>query len=322
MAKRPELMITNGRLAGKCFVVKSGGLRLGRSSSNDIRVPDEELSRNHCLFEAVGETGIRLTDLASANGTILNGKSLGGASVALNVGDVIEVGETVVEVVDENGSVRGNSENRSGIVTPNPHSPLANVLRAFVVVLSAAAIYLVLNLKWSHEVPPPVKAMDEDPSVREVRYEKVEADSEGIFRFEMTFSRDGVLRVQVDDVPKENLHLSKSNPLGETACKTLNEILSFRTVKDLDREYVGDEPDPPALNSWTLTVVYENRSRTIRVVNTQEPTAFRALREKLDAFSKTELGVWATRYSRDRLALREPTENVLDVEDRVKEKSR
>ena len=39
--KRPELMIMNGALNGQRFEVKEGGLRLGRSSSNDIHIPDE-----------------------------------------------------------------------------------------------------------------------------------------------------------------------------------------------------------------------------------------------------------------------------------------
>ena len=75
MGKRPDLLVTNGELAGKTFSVGAGGLRLGRSSSNDIHIADEELSRNHCLFEAVGDDVVRLTDLASANGTILNGRA-------------------------------------------------------------------------------------------------------------------------------------------------------------------------------------------------------------------------------------------------------
>ena len=38
-------MIMNGALNGQRFEVKEGGLRLGRSSSNDIHIPDEELLR-------------------------------------------------------------------------------------------------------------------------------------------------------------------------------------------------------------------------------------------------------------------------------------
>ena len=61
------------------------------------------------------------------------------------------------------------------------------------------------------------------------------------------------------------------------------------------------EPDPPALESWSLRVVYSSRVRTVKVVNTQEPEAFRAIRERLEAFSKSELGVWAIQYSRGKL---------------------
>ena len=63
MAENPSLEAVKGPLAGRRFEVGPGGLRLGRSSTCDIHVPDEELSRNHCLFEAAGPTGLRVTDL-------------------------------------------------------------------------------------------------------------------------------------------------------------------------------------------------------------------------------------------------------------------
>jgi pSer/pThr/pTyr-binding forkhead associated (FHA) protein len=63
-----------------------------------VHIPDEELSRNHCFFEEHnGE--VRLTDLASANGTILNGVSLGADSVLLSSGAVIEVRTTRIKVL-------------------------------------------------------------------------------------------------------------------------------------------------------------------------------------------------------------------------------
>ena len=101
MAKRPEIVIVSGDAAGKRFTVPDAGLRLGRSSSNDIHIPDEELSRNHCMFEISGENGIKITDLASANGTLVNGKDIGGEPVELSPGDIIEVGGTKVKVVGE-----------------------------------------------------------------------------------------------------------------------------------------------------------------------------------------------------------------------------
>ncbi|MBO7721956.1 MAG: FHA domain-containing protein, partial [Kiritimatiellae bacterium] len=99
--KRLGLQIVNGALAGKRYEVKEGGLRLGRSSSNDVHVPDGELSRNHCLFETSGEYGVTVTDLASANGTLVNGRLIGGDAVHLRAGDVIEAGGLRIKVVGD-----------------------------------------------------------------------------------------------------------------------------------------------------------------------------------------------------------------------------
>jgi hypothetical protein len=39
----------------------------------------------------------------------------------------------------------------------------------------------------------------------------------------------------------------------------------------------------------------------VRIVNTREPDAFRVVREKLEAFSKNQLGIWAIEYSGEKL---------------------
>ena len=330
MSKRPELEVANGVLAGQRFAVPATGLRLGRSSSNDIKIPDEELSRNHCLFEVAGEDGIRVTDLASANGTIVNGSELGNDPALLKVGDVIEVGATVVRVVGDaeaakpagaKGGLRspvrvakgaslgavdlglGSREPGAGEGKPaRRRSPLVKVLWPLAVLCAAGAIYVVL-VAPALEKPAeaPAEATEEAPVVREVRYEKVEADSTKIYRYEMTLSPDNVLRVTVDNVPGENRHLAKSQALDEKALAELNEILAFKALREIDREYVGVEPDPPALDSSYLKVVYSTRARSVRVVNAPEPEAFRAIREKLETFSKNQLGVWALQYSREKL---------------------
>ena len=97
--KRPEILIESGPEVGKRFSVPDGGLRLGRSSSNDIHIADEELSRNHCLFEVSGESGIKVIDLASANGTFVNGEQAGAEPIELKVADEILVGSTRIAVI-------------------------------------------------------------------------------------------------------------------------------------------------------------------------------------------------------------------------------
>ena len=309
MAKRPELLVKNGELAGRTFAVGAGGLRLGRSSSNDIHISDGELSRNHCLFEAVGETGIRLTDLASANGTILNGRQLGSEPADLKAGDVIEVGSTVINVVGDEpapvvdlglGSASSSAE-PGAAADEKKRSPLANVLWAVAVLVALAAIGVLLFAPSPTAEPSPEAVPKDEPVLEEAWYEKVDASQNGIFRYELVYTPDGQLKVTVDDVPNENRHLTKSEALDERARAELAAILDFKAIREIDREYVGVEPDPPALSSWTLKVVYSTRARTIRIVNVPEPESFRAIREKLEAFSKNQLGVWALQYSRDKL---------------------
>ena len=336
---RLEIVILNGPLSGKRFAVPANGLRLGRSSSNDIHIPDAELSRNHCFFEAAGDGGVRLTDLASANGTSVNGKSLGDKSADLKPGDVIEVGETRLMAVKEGekavlddantidlglgggnarlasaassrvcaGGVRSGAgaarNGAGGASSAGRRSPFSWLLWTVALAAVGAAAYLFLLARPADDAAN-VKSVEEaeaTPVLKEFYYEKVEADSDAIFRYELKLAADGVLSVAVDDVPGENRHVAKSQKLDDAALAELNDILAFEAIRPIDREYVGVAPEPPELDSWSLKVVYSNRARTVKVVNTQEPEAFRAIRERLETFSKNQLGVWALQYSRDKL---------------------
>ncbi|MBQ5531231.1 MAG: FHA domain-containing protein, partial [Kiritimatiellae bacterium] len=72
-----ELEMKAGPEPGRRYPISRFGTRLGRSSSNDIHWPEGELSRNHCLFEPDGD-GVCVIDLASANGTYVNGEQVEG----------------------------------------------------------------------------------------------------------------------------------------------------------------------------------------------------------------------------------------------------
>ena len=304
MDKRPELIVENGTLAGKRFELPAGGvMALGRSSTNDIHVPDEKLSRKHCLFEAIGETGIRVTDLASANGTIVNGKLIGGEPIMLKLGDVIEVGDTRIRVGGEVDLGLGKREAEAptpGEEKTAKKSRIWNLLMFVLVIVGGAAIYLILNAPREENVSTPKDVVVKEPVVTAIEYERVQADSSSIFRYYLTLEK-GVLTVKVDDTSENRHPKPKSRSLTEEAVAEINEFLAYRKLRKLDDTYVGLEPDPPALDSWELKVVYDKGEKSIKVVNTAEPEAFQTIREKLEAFSKSELGIWAVQYSRAKL---------------------
>lgn len=304
---RLELVVTNGALAGRRFAVGKGGLRLGRASVNDIHVPDEELSRNHCLFEPSGDEQIRVTDLGSANGTFVNGIAVGADPVVLRLGDVVEVGQLVISVVGDqplgaDGVDLGlNDGNVADTTSPKHRSPLANVLWVVAGLVAASAAGLFFFGKTLERTADVAPVAEPEPAVCEFWYEKVEADEDGIFRFEASVRDDGQLRVTVDDT-KENRHpVVEPKQLDRKEMAALDEILSFKAMREIDREFAGAEPEKPALSSWRLKVVYTSRVRTVSIVNTQEPEAFRAVRERLEAFVQDALGIHALHYSRAKL---------------------
>jgi hypothetical protein len=153
----------------------------------------------------------------------------------------------------------------------------------------------------SARAPTTRAVVPEKERVVEMRYEKIVADSAAVFRYCMTLSPDGTLRVAIDDVSDEKRHLDKPKKITPAARERLNEILLDPEFSTLAPAYAGPDGEPPELKSWTLRVVYSGRVKDVRIVNAPEPEAFRRIREKLEVFSKNELGIWAIQRTRAQL---------------------
>ena len=94
-------------------------MTLGRSSGNDLPIPDRTLSRSHARISLSGESA-SLQDLESRNGTMLNGVRIA-EPVPLHPGDRIVLGETTIEF---------NVETAARVVldAPEKESPLEKTL--------------------------------------------------------------------------------------------------------------------------------------------------------------------------------------------------
>ena len=71
--------------------VGRNALKIGRDPSNDLVLNDLLVSRRHADFHAAGPSGTEIIDLASANGTYVNGRRIQGRA-ALHEGDIIGIG--------------------------------------------------------------------------------------------------------------------------------------------------------------------------------------------------------------------------------------
>ena len=331
-----ELVVAAGPLSGRRFAVPEAGLRLGRSSSCEISIADPSLSRNHCLFE-MREGALWVTDLASINGTLVNGKNLGSESARLAAGDVVTVGDSEVQVVasgDAEAQVVtvGDAEAQAVEATANDApavdlglgrdeaaedeaveegaAPRPNVLRlvlwgvAGLAVLAAA--YMIAGVPPQGGDEPAAKPIVEvEPpnsgKLVAIAFEKVQASSEGIYRFALDYGADGTLSAVVDDVPKANRHVEKSVRLAPAKMERLEQLFKDAALYALESTYVQ-----PALRAGEQRTTRLKVVRTVHVfetcvANMQEPETLRDVREQLEAFAKNELGIWGIDKSVDEL---------------------
>jgi len=310
------------------FAIPAAGARVGRSSQNDIALTDPLLSRHHCRFELRGAE-LWLVDLASANQTLVNGKVI--EDSRLQVGDAVQVGDTVMRVVAMGGATPATPVVPPAIAagaTPSvpaclpavpAEKPLIDLgldrrdeqpssarhnLRpllwsvAGVAVLLLGAVYFI---DTGGGKPPPRQIAEVEDLTLQIQYEKIEADPAGVFRYELSLAPDNAIAVRIDDL-KQNNHPRKEGRIkdAERVRDLARELLASGFFK-LDASYAGINPQPGALNAWDLTIVVGRKTHHCRVVNRLEPEIFRTVRERIETFGQNELGIWAIQFSRDKL---------------------
>ena len=92
-SQRITLEALNGPQKGQTAEVTKTPLTLGRSFG-DVGLADGKISRIHAALEVYGERAVVLRDIASTNGTFVNGKLI--SSARIEDGDTIRVGSMVL----------------------------------------------------------------------------------------------------------------------------------------------------------------------------------------------------------------------------------
>jgi len=91
------LSIEEGPDAGRTETLSPGGVyTIGRDGA-DIPLNDTKVSRKHAEIGLYGPDAYMVRDLASTNGTLLNGKAVGDRARLRN-GDLVRVGDTTIRI--------------------------------------------------------------------------------------------------------------------------------------------------------------------------------------------------------------------------------
>jgi pSer/pThr/pTyr-binding forkhead associated (FHA) protein/tRNA A-37 threonylcarbamoyl transferase component Bud32 len=123
-----QLRVTEGGARGERLIVE-GDLLIGRAAerSEGRLGNDPEISRRHARASRGADEELILEDLGSANGTFVNGERID-APRTLSVGDVVRVGQTVLQVTDESGGVPEPTAGGAAVPTEKAAEPAEQLL--------------------------------------------------------------------------------------------------------------------------------------------------------------------------------------------------
>ena len=333
MADKLEIVFLTGPNKGKRFEISSAALRIGRSSSSDVQIPDEELSRNHCMIEVSADGALTIADLASANGTFVNGENIEGDTKPLKAGDEVSIGTSVFVITSPTspsplpspspnnsidlgfgGAKASDAASSGGEISDNVQksSSAMRIVLLGVIAFLVVAIALVLEfgdklISVGASKKRSAKVVAEAPrdSLKKIisfQYEKVDADSKRIFRYFANLDQSGILSVEFDDLPGENRHMSRRKELTDAARAELEKIFAESDWAKLESHYSGaDVKSENALKSRRIRLVGRDGVKEVVVENRLEPDGFPRIRERLEAWVNNELGVQSIQRSRAEL---------------------
>lgn len=308
MVKKVHILVVGGPGERREIEVPADGVRIGRSSRNDVSIADESMSRFQCRFFFKPGEGLWVSDLGSANGTLVNGKIVQEQRLYLN--DEVMAGDTRLRVicVDECATT-GPSPTRLTV----PEVPLdlglkkggvapeamdAGRIRRKLIWLAGVMVVVVLlawmpwgrlagMLPWGKK--PVADAPREVFPDLEVVLERVEGSASNIFRYALEI-KGASLVVQVDDL-QSNRHVRREKRVAAELLQDLARSLESGGLFELRDEYAGLAPG--IHESSDLSVTIGVKTRRIKVVNHIEPEVFASARGVIEEFGKNELGLAA-----------------------------
>lgn len=92
------LVVVEGVAAGSELPIEEDRVIVGRGPGADLVIQDDSISRQHVELE-FRDDGFRVRDLASTNGTLVNGGEIQGAE--LKHGDHLQLGDVAFRLVIE-----------------------------------------------------------------------------------------------------------------------------------------------------------------------------------------------------------------------------
>jgi serine phosphatase RsbU (regulator of sigma subunit) len=137
-------LAVEGALPGRRAFAIVDGLRIGRSTDNDIALSGYDVSRRHAVIRVVGGKPV-LKDLGSGNGTSVNGERVD--QITLANGDRIRIGSVYMKVFEGEPPVETEHQKQTVINAVATSQSLTALLERKQGRMSASEVNLIRALK-------------------------------------------------------------------------------------------------------------------------------------------------------------------------------
>jgi pSer/pThr/pTyr-binding forkhead associated (FHA) protein len=306
-----HIIVEKGPDLGMEITIRPEGARIGRSSNNDIALKDPVMSRYHCRVFFKPNEGLWVEDLGSSNNTLVNSEPV--HMVRMHVGDRLMLGDTVLKVVSDecpsSSTAHLFSNSQIELVDGKPALPSRTldeagrkkILTIALVVAACAAIFSIFSLifKTPEQETGLGPVQNEKLPALEIYYEKIQASSQNIFRYELEL-HNGELSVQIDDLEnKRHVPKNQRKKIDRELLASLAGSLLQTDFNGLNKLYKGSANQ--VYDLWDLTVTIGLQTHRVKVLNTLEPEQFKKIREMIEEFAQNEIGLAALALTREKL---------------------
>ncbi|MGN0886518.1 MAG: FHA domain-containing protein [Candidatus Spyradenecus sp.] len=194
-------------------------------------------------------------------------------------------------------------------LAPKPESPeraKRKPLHAIILALAAILVLVVgVGIVVTTGNPPTQPARPKSlPSAEnlplEFQYERLEINERMLYRSRITYTHDGTLAVDSVDLGEQNRKFSTKKTLNDQAKAALRREILESNYTAIPELFPEQGTNPQTLHRQQLTIVLGTTIWKRTAENTTNDT-FARLANRLETFTRNELGIWAAELSVEEL---------------------
>lgn len=166
------------------------------------------------------------------------------------------------------------------------HSILPLILVALVTTLVVISVGIIVIISTE----PEETVSRETPDELQIDYERVIAEDGNIFRYALRLTPDGTLSAEIHDI-REQREIAREEQINANTLKEFKNQLENQKDAFLQLDDTYQRRADDRLNSDDLTLVFGREAKRVRAVNHPRPDAFTSMRELIEGFARTQLGL-------------------------------